>query len=256
MFDSQEIATLVREYRLALEPSPDQEHSIRALDLLDSEKGQSYLTKFGPVFETTSDTAIVSLFAKKYSYLMVASTLYAMSVFRKAIDYSLENSYVESYFRGDIWLPEVRFNPQKLLVLGQEGDHVWRDQVIYNLFAGNLSRVWTALRLYTPISKAVLWENTATCVYSLYETKFRDNLDSVAEARLHQDYQYLIEEAPAHLFGESYNPLTRFNTAKCITTASDTPLRIRKTCCYSYLASDDPEDYCSICPKIKHEKLT
>jgi len=73
------------------------------------------------------------------------------------------------------------------------------------------------------------------------------------KARIQADYDYLRTIAPAHLFGESKNPLAKFDSPKIVTRASSEPIRIRKTCCYYYQASDEPNDYCSSCPKLQHE---
>ncbi|WP_420871919.1 (2Fe-2S)-binding protein [Cohnella rhizosphaerae] len=49
--------------------------------------------------------------------------------------------------------------------------------------------------------------------------------------------------------------MSRFDAPKVATKGSGTPIRIRKTCCFYYQASDEPDDYCPTCPKLKHEKV-
>jgi len=252
-FNPEEIDVLVKDYRLAIEPSTDGKFSMPAIDLLNNDKCSAYLGGVKGIFETSSDVATMSLFAKRYSYLIIASSLYAMSAFNKGLDYSIENCHIESSFQGQAWLPKVRLTDWPVSQPAEGGRKEWRDQVIRNIFAENIAKAWHSLSKVGPISKAVLWENTAIYVYWLYENKFGEGADADQQARIREDYDYLLNEAPAHLFGETKNPLARFNSAKVATLASETPIRIRKTCCYYYLAADDPEDYCPTCPKIKHE---
>ncbi|CAM3178876.1 (2Fe-2S)-binding protein [Paenibacillus lupini] len=73
------------------------------------------------------------------------------------------------------------------------------------------------------------------------------------QARMEEDFRFLVQEAPGYLFGESRNPLTKFYTEKRLTKAYEDPFRIRKTCCYYYQTTSDEQSYCGSCPKVKHE---
>ncbi|WP_256760514.1 IucA/IucC family C-terminal-domain containing protein [Cohnella sp. WQ 127256] len=256
MFKPEEVDVLVQDYRLMLEPSSDRRFSMPAIDLLNKEKSLEYLAGVSSIFESSSHVATVSLFAKRYSYLIIASSLYAMSVFNKGIDYSIANCHIESYYQGQAWLPRVRLADWPVSQPTEGNRKEWRDQIIHNIFAENIAKAWLSLSKMAPISKAVLWENTAIYVYWLYENKFGEGVSADQNSRVQEDFEYLLNEAPAHLFGENKNPFARFNSPKKATLASDVPIRIRQTCCYYYLASDEPEDYCPTCPKIKHEVVS
>ncbi|MFC5703305.1 IucA/IucC family C-terminal-domain containing protein [Cohnella faecalis] len=255
-FKPEEIDVLTRDHRLAIEPSTDREFSMPAVDLLNPDKCRAYLDGVAGIFESPSSVATVSLFAKRYSFLIIASSLYAMSVYNKGMDYSIENCHIESSYQGRAWLPKMRLTEWNVSQPAEGGRKEWRDQVIHSLFAENIVKAWHSLSKLGPVSKAVLWENTAIYVYWLYENKFGEGVDDIQKSRVQEDFEYLIREAPAHLFGEKKNPFARFDSPKVVTQASEAPIRIRKTCCYYYLASDEPEDYCPTCPKIKHEVVS
>lgn len=255
-YTQEEIDTLVKDYRLALEPSEDRWYSMPATDLLDKDKSLAYMDKVASIFEATSNVANASLFAKRYSFLIIASSLYSMSRYDKCLDYSIENCHVESFHQGEFWLPKVRLAEWNVTMPGKGGRDEWREQVIRNVFADNLAKAWRALSKSASISISVLWENTAIYVYWLYENKFMEGADAELKERLQADYDYLRSEAPAHLFGLTKNPLAKFDSPKVVSCASDHPIRIRKTCCYYYQASDESNDYCSSCPKRQHEAVS
>lgn len=255
-YTSAEIEELVRDHRLTLEPSDDAHYSIPATDLLDRGKTLLYLSKIAAIFEGKTEAANASLFAKRYSFLIVASSLFAMSRFDKSVDYAIENCHVESFRNGQAWLPKVRLSDWNPTCPGEQGREAWRDEVIRKVFAGNLAKAWRSLSKTASVSKAVLWENTAIYVYWLYENKFAEGADEERKAQVLADYDYLVHSAPAALFGETYNPLARFDSPKVNVPGEEKPIRPRKTCCLYYLASDTPNDYCPSCPKLLRERAS
>ncbi|BBI35823.1 IucA/IucC family C-terminal-domain containing protein [Cohnella abietis] len=255
-YTPEEIDELVKDHRLALAPSADRWYSIPTTDLLDKDKSLAYLDKVASIFEATSNVANASLFAKRYSFLIISSSLFAMSRYDKSLDYSIGNCHVESHHQGQAWLPKVRLTDWQVTRPEERGRNEWRDQVIRNVFADNLSKAWRALSKSASISISVLWENTAIYVYWLYENKFLEGANAELKAQVQADYDYLRSAAPGHLFGEAKNPIAKFDSPKVLTSASNEPIRIRKTCCYYYQASDEPNDYCPTCPKLKHEAVS
>ncbi|WP_411346591.1 IucA/IucC family C-terminal-domain containing protein [Paenibacillus sp. WLX1005] len=252
-FEPHELDVLTSQYRLALEPGDDPSLSLVCRDLLQSEVSEPYLQRIaGEIFETDSMKANVSLFAKRYAYLTIAAGLFAMSRYNKALDLTLENCTLDSYRKGEAWLPRVLLHDRSVTMPEPGQRHMWRDELIRRMFADNLAKVWSALSQHTGVSKAVLWENTAIYVYWLYENSFAEEAEGEELERVKEDFHYLLHDAPAILFGERKNPLHTFNTPKRTTLVSETPIRVRKTCCLYYLAADEPDDYCPTCPKLKH----
>ncbi|QJD88029.1 (2Fe-2S)-binding protein [Cohnella herbarum] len=247
----EEMNVLTQHFRLTLEPSLDRRISIPSVSLLDRDKGLELMDKVSTVFETSSKVAVVSLFAKRYGFMSILSGLYAMTMFDKSLNYSIENCHLESSYRDQAWLPKVRLIRWDVSRPVEGCREEWRDQVLRTIFAGNIAKVWRALTKIAPISASVLWENAAIYVYWLYENRIEEGASEAQKSRIRDDFQYLINEAPATLFGETSNPFKKFNSDKIMIPTSDVPLRIRKTCCYYYQTSD--EEYCPTCPKRKHE---
>jgi ferric iron reductase protein FhuF len=254
-FRPDELGVLTKDYRLATEPSIDRAYSIRASDLLDPAKSKPYIELLKQIYETSSETAAVSMFAKRYGYLTIASSLYAMTMYNKALNYAIENCHIESHRQGEAWLPQLGLTNWDMSTPADGARSEWRDRVIRSIFADNVGKLWRALSKTAKISSAILWENTAIYVYYLYEKRFSEGATQEQKARIADDYRYLLNEAPAHLFGESKNPINRFNVPKRQTDASAEPFRPRTTCCLYYMVADEPDDYCHSCPKIKHQFL-
>lgn len=240
---------LADNYRLTREVTEDRTYCLPFTDLLDLDKSQAYLEKVSKIYETDSSVATVSMFAKRYAYLVIAANLYAISYFNKAYNLELENGDMESEYHGGAWLPKARLKDWTLTepVPGRRAE--WRDEVLERMFAGNLSRVWAALAKHAKVPKSILWENTAIYVYWLYEKNFGEGANPKQQQQLEEDYHYLLHGAPAHLFGEKRNPLIQFNSPKIARSGYEQPLRVRKTCCFYYITSDKQDDYCSTCPK-------
>jgi ferric iron reductase protein FhuF len=239
-FKTEELECLSTDFRLTTTISTDSRFSISSIDLLNEVKCSEYLDKITGLFKSPSRMVTASQFAKRYSFLTIAPSLYAMTMLNKGLDFSVENCHVESTFRDDsTWLPKVRLNDQIVSLPEVGGRNEWRNQVVKNIFAGNISKVWHSVSKAANIPISILWENTAIYVYWLYEKRIGG----------HEDFQFLLNEAPASLFGEKRNPLTRFNSPKCEIPTSDQPVRVRKTCCYYYEVSPDKKTYCSSCPR-------
>lgn len=257
---------LTEQLRLTTIPSNDPQHSVSIAQLLDEEGALRYVQQLGDIYESEDLPFITSMLAKRYSYMIVAPALYAMTVFGKGIDVTPEHCTLESHFKGDIWLPHVRLDKPEPMALHLEPEagqvlseqdcgcvdadaaQRRREQYLSTIFAGHLQPVWNSLARAAGVSRAILWENAAIYVYYVYETLLADPSHDTYRERIEADFAYLTEEAPASLFGEKWNPLARFNTPKRLSAGSDQPKRIRKTCCLHYLSGEDA-GYCSVCPK-------
>ncbi|MDG0809778.1 hypothetical protein OMP40_10845 [Cohnella rhizosphaerae] len=213
-FSNEELDKLAGEFRFATAPSADRSMSIRAADLLDPDLCIAYLDRVNAVFEATTRTACASLFAKRYSCLAMASSLYAMSVLNKCFDYGLDNCHVESHYQGSPWLPRVRLDDRSLTQPGPLGREAWRESVLRRVFADNLSRVWGSLSKAGPVSKAVLWENTAIYVHWLYEDRFVEGAGEEEAARLREDYRYLMSGAPGGAVRRTRQPVVPLRCAE------------------------------------------
>ncbi len=260
---------LTEQLRLTTVPSADPQHSVPVSQLLDEQGARQYIQQLTDIYESDDLPFITSMLAKRYSYMIVAPALYAMTVYGKGLHFAPEQCTLESHFKGDIWLPHVRLDkPEAMeLHLEPEGEQATsehrcecandaanqvsqhqRQQYLTTIFAGHLQPVWHNLARAAGVSRAILWENAAIYVYYVYETLLADPIHDAYREQIEADFAYLTEQASASVFGEKWNPLARFNTPKRLSPGSDKPKRIRKTCCLYYLSGEDA-GYCSVCPK-------
>ncbi|WP_411347822.1 IucA/IucC family C-terminal-domain containing protein [Paenibacillus sp. WLX2291] len=285
VWNEAEWTTLIQDLRMTDQPADDVAHSIDVTELLIPDKAAAYLHTLQDIYESDSLPLIASMFAKRYSYMIVAPSLYAMTMFGKGLRITPDNCRVESIFKGDIWLPHLRVQQKDALLLHDADstsvtcditntyeitnscsadesqqqhapehaqqvplNEAQRDAYLHTIFADHLQPVWNSLSKAAGVSRAILWENTAIYVYYVYETMLSDPSYDYNRQRIEEDFAYLKGSAAASLFGERWNPVSRFNTPKRPLPGSDTPRRVRQTCCLYYQSADDAA-YCSVCPK-------
>ncbi|NTZ16995.1 hypothetical protein EXW96_05290 [Paenibacillus sp. JMULE4] len=247
-----ELEYVIKNFYFSIEQSPHFTSSIRIVDLLDGEKCASYLDELTMVLQSPSRMITASQFAKRYAFLTLAPGLYAMTIYNKGLDLSIENSLLESSatlkksWSARLCAPDLQVNEP---AAGKRDE--WRDETIRNLFAGHLAKLWRSISEAADIPMAILWENTAVRLYSLYEKRMGEGSDLQENKRIQEDFKYLISTAPGTLFGETDNPMARYYYPACTISSAVQPVRMRKTCCFYYKVSPD-EGYCSNCPKVKH----
>lgn len=247
-FNSDQMDYLIQHFRLMTSLSQDTILSTPSIDLLNETKCSAYLDKLEGVFTSPINYVKASLFAKRYSYMIIASSLYAMTMYNKAFNYSVENCQIESVYDNNIWLPNVRLTDWHVTEPEECSRNEWRDEVVKTIFAGHIAKVWRTLSKTANIPIATLWENTAIYVYWLYEKRIGEAATEQQKCRIDEDFHYLLHTAPAALFGLTKNPLARFNSPQYTVSTSDQQIRVRKTCCYYYQISPD-ETCCSTCPR-------
>jgi len=190
-----------------------------------------------------------SQFFKRYAFLTAAPLLYAMTVYNKGLDLSAENCFLASS-PGRAWLEQVSLADADA-AMPEDGERfVWRNAVIQALFAGNIGKLIAVMSGAAHMPKPILWENVAVRLFSLYEKRIGVTGERQEQTRGRADFQYLIHQAPGALFGEKQNPLSRFYGKPAFSSGSNTPARVRKTCCFYYEVSG-VEEYCSNCPKLR-----
>ncbi|WP_276357627.1 IucA/IucC family C-terminal-domain containing protein [Cohnella caldifontis] len=247
-FEREELAYLAENFRLAAMPAEERALSIAASDLLDPAKCEEYVSRLDRIFPAAAKPVRASLFAKRYSYLITTSSLYAMTMFDRSLDWSIENCRVESGYRNGTWLPGLRLDDWRMSQVSEERRGEWREKIVTTIFADHLAKVWHVLSKVASISETVLWENTSVYVYWLYERRVGQDAGEREKDRIREDYDYLLKVAKGSCFGLDANPLARFDFPKIETAESDRPVRIRQTCCLAYRASDH-KTCCSVCPR-------
>lgn len=249
VLNQEQLDYLHRHFRVTTQLSCHRAQSISAIQLLHPIICDNYLNKVGIMLESPSKQVSASQFSKRYAFLIVVPALYTMSVYNKGLNVSLENSHIDSMHHDQHWMPTIRLESLEVTDPAPGRRHVWRDQVLQTIFAHNLAKVWQALAKTANISKNILWENTAIYVYWIYETRMEQETNKEIKGRISEDFNYLVNEAPPYLFGESENPLKKYYHRPTTYNDEKQPVRIRKTCCLYDQLPSSAQDYCQTCPK-------
>ncbi|QMV44829.1 IucA/IucC family C-terminal-domain containing protein [Cohnella cholangitidis] len=244
-----EIDDLARNFGIS---SPSEEHSGNAyisMDLLDETRCAAYLDEWTKLYRSPSRKVTASLFSKRYAFLVIVPRLYAMTMFNKGFELPLEECYLETA-SNQIWLPGNAMTALRASEPRTGNREQWREELLQRLFYDHIAKVWRTLSKVASIPMPILWENAAVRVFSLYEKRISGIAANNNEVRLRlqEDYDYLIRRASGSLFGEADNPFMRFYGEGSLKGCSDSPVRVRKTCCFYYMVPSD-EGYCSNCPR-------
>lgn len=245
-------------------------HAIGAAQLTDPRRCAEFIDWLGGHLRSDSRRFTASLVAKRCSFLIAAPLLYTMSARNERQVLPLEGWLLETLpWTRPAWSSRLLVHKPPAVIAADSVDREdWRAETVRSLFAGQLAPLWRALSAVSGLPRAVLWENTAVRVYSLYEKRLSAALlndalpdatsrsspgpdtsgGSVGQARLAQaDFRFLLSADP-ELFGESYNPLQRYYvTIPAALPGVKKPQRIRKTCCLYYRIAADG-GYCDACP--------
>ncbi|RAL27086.1 IucA/IucC family C-terminal-domain containing protein [Thermoflavimicrobium daqui] len=252
MLQTEEMHYLQQHFRLTQKSSMDHLETVKALDLFEPKKCESYLNHLTKVLDFPSLQVAASQLSKRYAYMVVLPVLFSMSVWNKGLMMKADHCFIEPDWKADRWMPRLRL--ESGLTSNIEGEReVWRDRLIQELFAENITRVWHTLTLVTRVPLSTLWENTAIYIFWLYEEKIKD-FDNHTRQRANADLQYLIHAASPRLFGEAQNPLKKFDSPKTYVIDEDSYIRIRQTCCL-YYQTHILGTCCKSCPrKVKKNK--
>ena len=230
----------------------DEPFAIESMQLLDGATCLATLHNILPELGAPNLRVTASLVIKRVAFLTLAPVLYAMSGFDKGLDVSIENSVFEYPLENKLWLSKMPLKDTSVSVwqnLDKEDRCAWREDILSKAFAGHLTRLVEQMYRLTKVSRRILWENVAVRVFSIYEQRILPNIAEEKRAVAEADYAYLLDKTTTQLFGLAENPLTPFYREKRLTELSDKPIRVRRTCCFYYQATEPPV-YCGACPLL------
>lgn len=231
----------------------DKKRSLPASELLDDTTCKALLDKLTPIIGSPDRCITASLLSKRLAFLTTGIGLYAMSVYNKGLILSADNTLIEYGHDNGLWtscIPLRHIQPLPAVAGEREA---WRQNITATLFAGLLAPLWQTFSLVSGISSHILWENTAVRVYSLYERRMAKVVCPWLTTRISRDFDWLLNEADAALFGLQENPLQRFRRPLSAPAGTRDGIRFRRTCCFYYKASR-PVEYCAICPLLRLRK--
>jgi ferric iron reductase protein FhuF len=241
-----ELAILAN-YRFVVS-EPDKDVQIKFHPFLNETTMSSYLKKFKIELGAPDLKTAASVFMKRHAFL-AALYLYSMSVFNKKLDVSPDNIILEDAIQDGLWLPGFYLINKSTEVCSPDGRDQWRTEAVRHLFAENLFPVMDAISKSAKISKLILWENVAVYIFWLYEKIVSQTEAHEVKARAAEDFSFLVESAPGNLFGRyNYNPIARYYSEPVYQEETDSYVRIRKTCCFSYMLKEKG-GYCKTCPR-------
>ena len=190
-----------------------------------------------------------SLVIKRIGFLTLAPMLSAMSWYDKGLDMTISNCIFEYPLEQQQWQSRMPLKDCRVNSPGCQRT-IWREALLTAAFDQNLSLLVKQFHRLTRVPQAVLWENIAIRVFSIYERRILPALTeptqrAVAEA----DFAYLLQADTTRVFGLEKNPLTRYFYELSQHNEHTVPVRVRRTCCYYYKVTD-PAKYCSTCPLV------
>ncbi|OCA87974.1 hypothetical protein A8F94_09095 [Bacillus sp. FJAT-27225] len=214
---------------------------IQVSALLDSDTLKAFIESIMPVIQTDSPKVAASVFMKRYAFIAVLS-LYSVTKWNKKLDLQPENIYFEPPTGKGTWLPKFYFSNMEAEKWDGGHRNEWFKQVLTELFAGHLFPLIDLLGKVTGVSKLILWENVAIYVMWLYESELE------GQTQANDDFDFIFNKAEGAVFGKyRRNPITKFYSEKTYLDDLDELVRVRKTCCFSYLTGDR-DTRCKTCP--------
>ena len=207
-----------------------------------------YLEKVGAHIGSPNSKVTASIFVKRYAFVAVIY-LYGISAWNKKLDPSLTNISLQTEKTDDLWLPTFYFHQTKMEEAEKSRDQ-WREKALKEFFSKNIHVLIEQVSKVTKQSKHILWENIAIYLFWLYETVLPKIEDEEIQTRAKGDFRYLISEAPETLFGNEHtNPIKRYYHKKVYIKDLQEEVRVRTTCCVSYLLQGTP-NRCKTCPQV------
>ena len=241
-----EIAILTN-YRF-VDSEPDNDIQIDFRPFTDESAMGAYLERFNEGLKAPDAKTAASVFMKRHAFLAVLY-LYSMTAFNKRLDVSPENIILADAIKDGLWLPGFYLKNKSTDVCPSDQREEWRKEAVRHLFIDNLSPVMDAISKSAKISKLILWENVAVYIFWLYEKILGESDDTLVKERAAEDFSFLVESAPGKLFGRHHkNPIARFYRKPVYEEETDSFIRVRETCCYSYKLKEKGR-YCKTCPR-------
>lgn len=238
----------LRALATAVNDSASASGEFRASALLEPESCAEYLDALAARLGTDSRPIAASMLAKRYAAVAAAPFFHALTCFDKALELPLESVLLRS---GSHWLEGIAVNGPLNATPVDGSRESWRLRAAERFLRFHITPLWQSISSCSGLSAAILWENAAVRIYSLYEKKLPKQNPAYG-AKIADDLRFLLRALPAEAFGQRRQPLARFyggsGTGGADQTQGSGKSRVRLTCCLYYRVSREG-DYCDACPK-------
>lgn len=219
---------------------------VNAEQLIDDKTCVVLLEQIQPALGAPNLKVTASLTLKRWAFLVLAPVLYALSRFDKGLDVSLAQCEFDYALQGRIWQSKLPLISVQVAPLCSDRA-AWRVQVLRQAFAEHLTPVVETMHRLTRCPKRILWENVAVRVFSIYERRVLPGLEGQQKVLAQADYAWLLSQEASAVFGLESNPIEEFDSAFTELEHVGEAVRVRRTCCYYYRATE-PQEFCSNCP--------
>ncbi|MGM7700238.1 IucA/IucC family C-terminal-domain containing protein [Pseudalkalibacillus sp. Hm43] len=241
-----QIQFLQENYRLATLKSSDQT-VLPSEDLMHACGVEHFINRqLTPLLNAPNGMVSASQFSKRYAFLVTAPFFASLTLFNQILNVGPKNTSVQPDPEKGFFLPRLALKDEGTTEAGLDRKEAVH-RALEMMFKNHLKPVWETLNKVTCVPMPVLWENTATYFYWLYETNFYSHELGLPANKIEEDFQ-LILDAPGECFGETDNPLKKFHYDKQQLVKNDPPIRVRKTCCFYYEVNEE-RNFCKTCPK-------
>lgn len=235
-------------FGLKVPPTMDDIFAHDSVLLLNDEQCLETLNKIMPKLGAPDLKVTASLVIKRIAFLVLAPALYSMTVYSKGLDLSIKNSVFEYHLKDRLWQSGMPIKSFDVSYARYDRD-VWRNDVLEKSFSGHLTLLVNQFYHVTKVPKRILWENVAVRVFSIFERRIFPQVTGKAKEMAQQDLAFIVDPDTRHIFALDENPLTRYYRTKRAVSGSDELIRVRRTCCFYYKATE-PAEYCSTCPLL------
>ena len=235
----------LKQFRFTTEKKAS-ELSISLNELLEETKLLCYLEKLRSYIGAPNLKVTASIFVKRYAFLAVIY-FYTITAWNKKLDISFHNIMLQTE-ESDLWLPKFYFQHIQIETAAENREALF-EKWLTAFFSDHTNVLITQLSNVTKQSKLVLWENIAVYVFWLYESVLAQLDNDQLRTRAREDFHYIVNEASGMLFGCcDENPIKRYYCDKSCLTNESEEVRVRKTCCFSYLLGNGCKT-CKTCPR-------
>lgn len=233
----------------------DQDKAIASISLLDDDQCRAVLERIMPELGAVNLKITASLVIKRIAFLTLAPALFAMSRYDVGLNMSIENCIFEYSLKNRLWQSKMPLKTFELNMYQREEDrNAWREEILKNVFAHHLSLLVEQFYRITRVSKRILWENVAIRVFSIYERRVLSDIPEGVRTQAQQDFSWLIDKDTHSIFATERNPIAEFYTAKIPSPTATENIRVRRTCCF-YFKATEPSEHCSICPRLHQRAI-
>ncbi|SFL80301.1 Ferric iron reductase protein FhuF, involved in iron transport [Gracilibacillus orientalis] len=184
-----------------------------------------------------------SMFAKRYAYMAVSSTLFSLVQHQTVCCLT-----VDKLLYGENHMLQIPLDEINLLQIKDENREKQYETLFSRLFAEQITPLFEVMQKVSKIKSSVLWENIAVRINSIYQKLLAQDLTDKQKKQVYQDFIYL-KNANGAIFGLRENPIRDY--LKIDQELEKRPCRV--TCCLFHRLEKKNEDltYCKVCPLPK-----